>query len=101
MGDPIITVNQVTKQFRGGTRALDGLSLTIPPGVIYGLLGPNGAGKTTLIRILATLLRPDTGTARIAGYDVARHPAKVRDRIGLDGNSPPSTTTSPAGRTSP
>jgi ABC-2 type transport system ATP-binding protein len=85
MSDPIITVNEVTKQFRGGTRALDGLSLTIPPGVIYGLLGPNGAGKTTLIRILATLLRPDTGTARIAGYDVARHPAKVRDRIGLAG----------------
>ncbi len=83
--DPIITVNEVTKQFRDGTRALDGLSLIIPPGVIYGLLGPNGAGKTTLIRILATLLRPDTGTARIAGYDVARQPAKVRDRIGLAG----------------
>jgi ABC-2 type transport system ATP-binding protein len=85
MGDPIITVNEVTKQFRRGTRALDGLSLTIPPGVIYGLLGPNGAGKTTLIRILATLLRPDAGTARVAGYDVARHPAAVRDRIGLAG----------------
>ncbi len=85
MGDPIITVDEVTKQFRDGTRALDGLSLTIPQGVIFGLLGPNGAGKTTLIRILATLLRPDSGTARIAGYDVARHPAAVRDRIGLAG----------------
>ena len=83
MSDSIITVDEVTKQFRGGTRALDGLSLTIPPGVIYGLLGPNGAGKTTLIRILATLLRPDTGTVRVAGYDVARQPAQVRDRIGL------------------
>jgi ABC-2 type transport system ATP-binding protein len=85
MDDPIITVDEVTKQFRDGTRALDGLSLTIPRGVIYGLLGPNGAGKTTLIRILATLLRPDSGTARVAGYDVARQPAAVRDRIGLAG----------------
>jgi ABC-2 type transport system ATP-binding protein len=85
MDDAIITVNEVTKQFRGRIQALDGLSLTIPRGVIYGLLGPNGAGKTTLIRILATLLRPDAGTARVAGYDVVRHPAAVRDRIGLAG----------------
>ncbi len=83
--DPIITVDELTKQFRDGTTALDGLHLTIPCGVIYGLLGPNGAGKTTLIRILATLLRPDADTARVAGYDVARHPAAVRDRIGLAG----------------
>jgi daunorubicin resistance ABC transporter ATP-binding subunit len=61
------------------------LSLTIPRGTIYGLLGPNGAGKTTLIRILATLLRPDSGTARIAGHDVAQDPSAVRDRIGLAG----------------
>jgi daunorubicin resistance ABC transporter ATP-binding subunit len=85
MDGAIITVHQVAKQFRGRIQALDGLSLTIPRGVIYGLLGPNGAGKTTLIRILATLLRPDSGTARVAGYDVARHPAAVRDRIGLAG----------------
>jgi ABC-2 type transport system ATP-binding protein len=85
MGDPVITVDEVTKQFRDGTKALDRLSLTIPPGIIYGLLGPNGAGKTTLIRILATLLRPDTGTARVAGYDVTDRPAQVRDRIGLAG----------------
>jgi len=64
---------------------LDGLNLSIPRRVIYGLLGPNGAGKTTLIRILATLLRPGAGTARVAGYDVARHPAAVRERIGLAG----------------
>jgi daunorubicin resistance ABC transporter ATP-binding subunit len=85
MDSPIIAVNEVTKRFRDGTRALDRLSLTIPPGVIYGLLGPNGAGKTTLIRILATLLRPDSGTARVAGYDVARQPAAVREHIGLAG----------------
>jgi ABC-2 type transport system ATP-binding protein len=82
---PIITVDEVTKRFRGGTRALDGLTLIIPTGTVYGLLGPNGAGKTTLIRILATLLRPDGGTARVAGYDVVRHPARVRERIGLAG----------------
>lgn len=85
MDDPIITVDEVAKQFRDGTRALDGLSLAIPRGSVYGLLGPNGAGKTTLIRILATLLRPGSGTARVAGFDVAREPAQVRDRIGLAG----------------
>jgi len=85
MDDPVITVDEVTKQFRDGTKALDRLSLTIPPGIIYGLLGPNGAGKTTLIRILATLLQLDAGTARVAGYDVTDHPAQVRDRIGLAG----------------
>ena len=61
---------RVAKQFRDGTKALDQLSLAIPRGVIYGLLGPNGAGKTALIRILATLLRPDSGTPRVAGCDV-------------------------------
>jgi ABC-2 type transport system ATP-binding protein len=85
MNDPIITIDEVTKQFRGGTRALDGLTLSIPRGAIYGLLGPNGAGKTTLIRILATLLRPDSGAVRVAGHDVLRDPARVRERIGLAG----------------
>jgi ABC-2 type transport system ATP-binding protein len=85
VSDSIITVDKVTKQFRDGTRALDGLTLEIPTGIVYGLLGPNGAGKTTLIRILATLLRPDGGTARVAGHDVVRHPARVRERIGLAG----------------
>jgi daunorubicin resistance ABC transporter ATP-binding subunit len=85
MTDPIITVSEVTKQFRGGARALDGMTLQIPRRTIYALLGPNGAGKTTLIRILATLLRPDSGTVRVAGYDVVRDPAKVRERIGLAG----------------
>lgn len=83
--DPIITVDELTRRYRDGTTALDGLDLTIPPGVIYGLLGLNGAGKTALIRIVAALLRPDTGTAQVAGFDVTRHPARVRDRIGLAG----------------
>src|SRR6185503_4125690 len=85
VGEPVIAVENVAKQFRGGIRALDGLTLAIPAGTIYGLLGPNGAGKTTLIRIMATLLRPDSGTVRVAGYDVARQPGRVREHIGLAG----------------
>jgi ABC-2 type transport system ATP-binding protein len=69
----------------GGTRALRGLDLAVPAGTVCGVLGPNGAGKTTLIRILATLADPDAGTARIAGYDVAGDPGRVRELIGLAG----------------
>lgn len=83
--EPLITVTDLEKQFPGGVKALDGLTLTIPQGMIYGLLGPNGAGKTTLIRILATLLRPDAGSAAVAGFDVVRDPSAVRDRVGLAG----------------
>jgi ABC-2 type transport system ATP-binding protein len=82
---PIITVDRVVKRFGRDVRALDGLSLTIPAGVIYGLLGPNGAGKTTLIRILATLLPADAGVVRVAGFDVRGNPDAVRARIGLAG----------------
>jgi daunorubicin resistance ABC transporter ATP-binding subunit len=85
VSEPIIEVAGLVKTFRGGTRALDGLSLQVPAGVIYALLGPNGAGKTTLIRALATLLPFEAGTARVAGVDVARDPAGVRARIGLAG----------------
>src|SRR5438046_550317 len=85
MSEPIIEVDGLVKTFPAGLRALDGLALRVPPGVIYGLLGPNGAGKTTLIRVLATLLPYDAGTARVAGVDVARDPAAVRARIGLAG----------------
>jgi ABC-2 type transport system ATP-binding protein len=83
--EPIIEVDGLVKTFRGGVRALDGLTLRVPAGVIYGLLGPNGAGKTTLIRVLATLLAPDEGVARVDGVEVARDPAAVRSRIGLAG----------------
>jgi ABC-2 type transport system ATP-binding protein len=69
----------------GKTTALDGLDLAVPEGAVYGLLGPNGAGKTTAVRILATLLRPDSGHAEVAGFDVARQAARVRARIGLAG----------------
>ncbi|MFC4585513.1 ATP-binding cassette domain-containing protein [Sphaerisporangium corydalis] len=69
----------------GKTVALDGVDLSVPAGSVFGLLGPNGAGKTTVVRILATLLRPDAGTVRIGGHDLARSPREVRDLIGLTG----------------
>lgn len=77
-------VHDVVHRF-GRVRALDGVSLEVPPGIVYGLLGPNGAGKTTLIRVLATLLRPASGTVEVAGIDVLRHPTAARARIGLAG----------------
>src|SRR5215469_11401769 len=67
------------------TVALNGLDLCVPQGGILGLLGPNGAGKTTAVRVLATLLRPDSGHARVLGADVVRQAAEVRSRIGLTG----------------
>jgi ABC-2 type transport system ATP-binding protein len=87
MDEAIIQVEDLVKVFKGEVRALDGLSLVVQPGGVYGLLGPNGAGKTTLIRVLSTLLPPDGGTARVAGADVRTDPAAVRARIGLAGQS--------------
>jgi len=69
----------------GRTRALDGIDLQVKAGTILGMLGPNGAGKTTTVRVLTTLLRPDLGTARVAGYDVRTEAAQVRREIGLTG----------------
>ncbi|MFI9584508.1 ATP-binding cassette domain-containing protein [Streptomyces sp. NPDC052236] len=69
----------------GEKKALDGFDLAVRKGTVHGLLGPNGAGKTTAVRVLATLLRFDSGRAEVAGVDVARHPRDVRSRIGLTG----------------
>ncbi|MFI9644805.1 ATP-binding cassette domain-containing protein [Streptomyces sp. NPDC052040] len=66
-------------------QALSGVDLGVVEGTVLGLLGPNGAGKTTTVRVLSTLLEPDGGHAEVAGYDVVRHPAEVRRRIGLAG----------------
>src|SRR5947207_3755263 len=83
---PAILAEGLHKHY-GKTHALDGLDLTAEEGTVYGLLGPNGAGKTTAVRILATLLRPDSGRAEVAGFDVTSHPAQVRARIGLAGQN--------------
>jgi ABC-2 type transport system ATP-binding protein len=69
----------------GDVTALDGLSLSVPKGTVLGVLGPNGAGKTTTVRVLTTLLKPDAGTAEVAGIDVLGDPREVRRRIGLSG----------------
>ncbi|MFI1971089.1 daunorubicin/doxorubicin resistance ABC transporter ATP-binding protein DrrA [Streptomyces cinnamoneus] len=74
------------KRFRE-VQALDGLDLAVPPGTVCGLLGPNGAGKSTAVRLLTTLLTPDSGTARVAGHDVVRAPEAVRRAIGVTGQS--------------
>jgi ABC-2 type transport system ATP-binding protein len=87
MGDtPIIEVRDLVKVYGSGdkaTRAVDGITFAVAPGELFGFLGPNGAGKTTTIRVLATLLRATSGTTRVAGIDVAEHPAEVRRRLGL------------------
>src|SRR5919106_6196892 len=79
-----IETTGLTKNF-GDTRALDGVDLRIRQGSVYGLLGPNGAGKTTAIRILATLLAPDAGTATVLGHDVVRDARRVREKVSLTG----------------
>ena len=81
---PAIETTALIKHF-GATRAVDGIDLRVDRGAVYGLLGPNGAGKTTTIRVLATLLRPDGGSARVLGLDVAKEPAKVREKVSLTG----------------
>jgi ABC-2 type transport system ATP-binding protein len=83
-GGPAISVSGLSKSF-GKVRALVDVDLELPRGMVLGLLGPNGAGKTTLVRILTTLLEPDSGTARVVGLDVVRDAAKLREQIGLAG----------------
>jgi ABC-2 type transport system ATP-binding protein len=78
-------LTKVYKSRAGQVRALDGLDLDVAEGSVLGLLGPNGAGKTTTVRVLATLLRPDGGTASVLGYDVVRDAHKLRREIGLSG----------------
>ncbi|MER6132246.1 ATP-binding cassette domain-containing protein [Streptomyces sp. NPDC001815] len=79
-----VTVRGLVKHY-GETKALDGVDLDVREGTVMGVLGPNGAGKTTLVRILSTLLMPDTGQATVAGYDVLRQPRQLRRVIGLTG----------------
>ncbi len=78
-----VEAHHLVKTYPPGLRALDGLSISIAPGEIFGLLGPNGAGKSTAIKILTTLAKPDEGTAIVAGHDVRKHPDRVRRAIGV------------------
>lgn len=77
-----IVAEHLTKTYKNGVRALEDISFRVAPGEIFGLLGPNGAGKSTTVRILATLTRPDSGKASVAGHDVFRDPAGVRRKLG-------------------
>jgi oleandomycin transport system ATP-binding protein len=79
-----IEAHGLTKRY-GKTQALAGIDLEVEEGRVLGVLGPNGAGKTTAVRILATLVRADAGTAQVAGFDVVHQPRQVRERIGLTG----------------
>ena len=81
-----VIAEDLVKTYRNGAvRALDHLSLDVEEGTVLSVLGPNGAGKTTCVRILATLLKPDSGRAMVGGIDVVKHPEKVREVIGLSG----------------
>ncbi|GAA3917215.1 ATP-binding cassette domain-containing protein [Actinoplanes auranticolor] len=84
MSAPAIETSGLVKIF-GANRAVDGVDLTVPAGTVYGLLGPNGAGKTTVVRMLATLLRPDGGSAHVFGNDIVSEADAVRARVSLTG----------------
>src|ERR671922_612310 len=77
-----IEARGLVREFKKGPRAVDGIDLHVDPGEIYGFLGPNGAGKSTTVLMLTTLLPPTSGTARVAGYDVALDGPQVRAAIG-------------------
>ena len=85
MADAIV-VEGLVKRY-GTVTALDGIDLTVPAGTVTALLGPNGAGKTTAVRVLTTLLVPDSGIARVDGLDVVADAGKLRSRIGASGRS--------------
>ena len=85
----MIKIKNLVKQF-GKITAVDNLSLEVEPGEVFGLLGPNGAGKTTTIHMLATLLKPTSGTATVNGFDIVREPGKVRSSIGIVFQAPSS-----------
>jgi ABC-2 type transport system ATP-binding protein len=83
MSEAAISIVDLQKTYKGGKRALDGVSLEIPRGGIFGLLGPNGAGKSTMINILAGLVMKSGGTARIWGFDIDEHPRNAKRAIGI------------------
>jgi ABC-2 type transport system ATP-binding protein len=88
MPDYAVEALDIVRTFAGGSvRALDGVSLRVPAGEVFGLLGPNGSGKTTMVRILSTILAPTSGSATVAGFDVVKQPQQVRRHVGLAGQN--------------
>ena len=88
MGEAFIEAHNLVKTYQAGKNtvvALDDLSLSVPKGTVQALLGPNGAGKTTTVKVLTTLIRPDSGSAHIDGVDVLEHPERIRRMIGVSG----------------
>src|SRR5580704_13419727 len=86
MSEFSVEAADIIRKFNDGSfRALDGVTLRVPTGQVFGLLGPNGSGKTTMVRILSTVLAPTEGKAIVGGYDVVKQPAHVRRVIGLAG----------------
>ena len=83
MAEAAIEIRDLEKTYQGGKRALDGITLDVPRGGIFGLLGPNGAGKSTLINILAGLVTKSGGSASIWGFDIDRHPRNAKRSIGV------------------
>ena len=79
----MIETNDLSKQFNNDFWAVDGVTLNVQPGKILALLGQNGAGKTTTVRMLTALLKPTRGWARVAGYDVIKHPQEIRANVGV------------------
>jgi ABC-type multidrug transport system ATPase subunit len=99
MPRPAILAEGLTKSL-GQVRVLNGIGFAASEGTVLGLLGPNGAGKTTAVRILCTLLRPDSGRAEVLGRDVVREAQRAGARSGSPASTPPWTTCCPRGRTS-
>ena len=86
MSDFAVEALNITRSFKDGeVKALDGVSLQVPRGEVFGLLGPNGSGKTTMVRILSTILKPTSGSATVNGFDVVKQADAVRRSIGLAG----------------
>lgn len=81
MDTPVIEAENLTKTFRGGVVAVNGVDAAVRPGAVYGLVGRNGCGKTTMLRLLLGLLRPDNGWARVAGWELSEAPRAVRSRV--------------------